>query len=201
MRQTRRQLTVAAQLVHDGGGFAFEAMQKITASPLKKCPECGKATLQRLMSAPVFRLKGGGWYETDFKSEQDGKRNLADKPEADAPKEDKKDAKAGSDDAGAASGKDAAGKEGAGKEAGAKDAGGKDTGSKDTAVKDGKKALEKSADKRGDSSKEKSSDKASDKSGSKTTVGASAKRGSQVAKKSSKAKPVRKAVAKAKRRR
>jgi hypothetical protein len=39
------------------------------------------------MSAPVFRLKGGGWYETDFKGEQDNKRNLADRPEAEASKE------------------------------------------------------------------------------------------------------------------
>jgi putative FmdB family regulatory protein len=74
-------------------GHALEAMQKIHDSPLKKCPECGKPALQRLMSAPVFRLKGGGWYETDFKSDKDSKRNLADRPEADAPKEDKKDAK------------------------------------------------------------------------------------------------------------
>lgn len=76
-------------------GHTLEAMQKITAGPLKKCPNCGKPALTRLMSAPVFRLKGGGWYETDFKSDQDGKRNLADKPEADAPKEDKKEAKDG----------------------------------------------------------------------------------------------------------
>lgn len=74
-------------------GHALEAMQKINDSPLKKCPECGKSALQRLMSAPVFRLKGGGWYETDFKSDKDGKRNLADRPEADAPKDDKKEAK------------------------------------------------------------------------------------------------------------
>ena len=66
-------------------------MQKISDAPLKKCPHCGKPQLQRLMSAPVFRLKGGGWYETDFKSEQDNKRNLADRPEAEAPKEDKKE--------------------------------------------------------------------------------------------------------------
>ena len=72
-------------------GHALEAMQKINDSPLKKCPHCGKSQLQRLMSAPVFRLKGGGWYETDFKSEQDNKRNLADRPEAQAPKEDKKE--------------------------------------------------------------------------------------------------------------
>jgi putative FmdB family regulatory protein len=74
-------------------GHALEAMQKVNDSPLRKCPECGKSTLQRLMSAPVFRLKGGGWYETDFKTDKDGKRNLADQPDADAPKDDKKDSK------------------------------------------------------------------------------------------------------------
>jgi putative FmdB family regulatory protein len=72
-------------------GHTLEAMQKITDAPLKKCPHCGKAQLQKLMSAPVFRLKGGGWYETDFKSDQDNKRNLADRPEPDAAKDDKKD--------------------------------------------------------------------------------------------------------------
>ncbi|MGC1387504.1 MAG: zinc ribbon domain-containing protein [Steroidobacteraceae bacterium] len=72
-------------------GHTLEAMQKLHDSPLKKCPHCGKSQLQRLMSAPVFRLKGGGWYETDFKSDQDAKRNLADRPEAQAPKEEKKE--------------------------------------------------------------------------------------------------------------
>jgi predicted nucleic acid-binding Zn ribbon protein len=66
-------------------------MQKITEPPLKKCPHCGKSQLQRLMSAPVFRLKGGGWYETDFKGDQDNKRNLADRPDADKPKEESKE--------------------------------------------------------------------------------------------------------------
>ena len=70
-------------------GHALEAMQKVSDPPLKKCPHCGKPQLQKLMSAPVFRLKGGGWYETDFKSDQDNKRNLADRPE-DSPKEEKK---------------------------------------------------------------------------------------------------------------
>jgi putative FmdB family regulatory protein len=54
----------------------LEALQKISDSPLRKCPECGKLTLRRLISAPVFRLKGGGWYETDFKGDGDKKRNL-----------------------------------------------------------------------------------------------------------------------------
>jgi putative FmdB family regulatory protein len=71
-------------------GHQLESMQKVNDPPLKKCPECGKASLERLMSAPVFRLKGGGWYETDFKSDAEGKKNLADRPEADAVKDDKK---------------------------------------------------------------------------------------------------------------
>ena len=62
--------------------FYTEVMQKITDAPLRKCPSCGKNTLKKLVSAPVFRLKGGGWYETDFKSDQETKRNLAEKAEA-----------------------------------------------------------------------------------------------------------------------
>ena len=58
-------------------GAQVEAMQKINDAPLKKCPECAKKQLTRLISAPVFRLKGGGWYETDFKGDKDNKRNLA----------------------------------------------------------------------------------------------------------------------------
>ncbi len=69
-------------------GHHLEAMQKVSDAPLKKCPECGKSQLKRLMSAPVFRLKGSGWYETDFKSEKEDKRNLAERPEG---KEEKKD--------------------------------------------------------------------------------------------------------------
>ena len=57
--------------------FYTEVMQKISDAPLKKCPSCGKSALKKLVSAPVFRLKGGGWYETDFKSDKEGKRNLA----------------------------------------------------------------------------------------------------------------------------
>jgi putative FmdB family regulatory protein len=80
--------------------FYVEALQKISDPPMRQCPSCKKQTLQRLVSAPVFRLKGGGWYETDFKSDQEGKRNLAGgeeaaevKPEADKPEADKKDDK------------------------------------------------------------------------------------------------------------
>ena len=58
-------------------GAQVEVMQKISDAPLKKCPECAKSQLTRLISAPVFRLKGAGWYETDFKSDKENKRNLA----------------------------------------------------------------------------------------------------------------------------
>jgi putative FmdB family regulatory protein len=57
--------------------FYVEALQKVSEPPLKQCPSCKKQTLKKLVSAPVFRLKGGGWYETDFKSDQEAKRNLA----------------------------------------------------------------------------------------------------------------------------
>lgn len=43
---------------------------------LTECPECGKACLSKQISAAGFRLKGGGWYETDFKS-SGNKKNLA----------------------------------------------------------------------------------------------------------------------------
>jgi putative FmdB family regulatory protein len=56
--------------------YYLEVMQRIADAPLKRCPSCGRNTLKKLMSAPAFRLKGSGWYETDFKSEQERKRNL-----------------------------------------------------------------------------------------------------------------------------
>ena len=49
-------------------GHQFEKIQKFSDEPLKKCPNCDKNTLNKLISRPSFRLKGGGWYETDFKT-------------------------------------------------------------------------------------------------------------------------------------
>ena len=64
----------------------LDALQKIADAPLVDCPECGEPELRRLLSAPRFRLKGSGWYETDFK--KDNQRNLhgdtADKGDKDA---------------------------------------------------------------------------------------------------------------------
>src|ERR1700737_1422428 len=107
-------------------GHELEAMQKVSDAPLKKCPHCGKSQLQRLMSAPVFRLKGGGWYETDFKGDKDNQRNLADRPEAEAPKDLPKDTAKDAAKDGAASGADGKGKEGNGKDGNGKDAKGAD---------------------------------------------------------------------------
>jgi len=65
--------------------YYLEVLQKVSDKPLKKCPSCGKAGFKKLVSAPVFRLKGSGWYETDFKSEGDSKRNLAGPDRDEAP--------------------------------------------------------------------------------------------------------------------
>jgi putative FmdB family regulatory protein len=83
--------------------FYKEVMQKVSDAPLKKCPSCGRSSLKKLVSAPVFRLKGAGWYETDFKSDKEQKRNLADKePEAKEATEVKETAKEAQPDAKAA---------------------------------------------------------------------------------------------------
>ncbi|MCX4188406.1 FmdB family zinc ribbon protein [Methylophaga sp. OBS4] len=60
----------------DACGHELEALQKISDEPLKHCPVCEEAQLRKLISAAGFRLKGQGWYETDFKT--GNKRNLAD---------------------------------------------------------------------------------------------------------------------------
>ncbi len=53
----------------------LEALQKLSDAPLVDCPACAKPMLKKQISAAGFRLKGGGWYETDFKS--GSKKNLA----------------------------------------------------------------------------------------------------------------------------
>lgn len=60
----------------DACGHEFEALQKVSDEALIHCPACEAASLRKLISAAGFRLKGQGWYETDFKS--GSKRNLAD---------------------------------------------------------------------------------------------------------------------------
>ena len=68
-------------------GHELDALQKISDAPLTDCPECGAAALKKQVTAAAFRLKGAGWYETDFK--KDGKKNLHETGDQPAAKEDK----------------------------------------------------------------------------------------------------------------
>ncbi len=61
-------------------GHTLDALQKMADGPLVDCPDCDQPQLKRQLSAPRFRLKGQGWYETDFK--KDNQRNLAGEKEA-----------------------------------------------------------------------------------------------------------------------
>ncbi len=73
-------------------GFQKESLQRLNDAPLTDCPECGKATFNKMVTAAGFQLKGSGWYATDFKNGQ--AKKAADKPDANA--ESKADAKADS---------------------------------------------------------------------------------------------------------
>lgn len=60
-------------------GHQFETMRKISDGPLTTCPSCGEDSLKKLISKVAFRLKGTGWYETDFKDKpKDGKSDTTD---------------------------------------------------------------------------------------------------------------------------
>lgn len=63
------------EYVCESCGELTEALRKISDPPLEICPVCGEAALRKKVSAAAFRLKGGGWYETDFKT-GDKKKNL-----------------------------------------------------------------------------------------------------------------------------
>ncbi len=71
-------------------GHKLDALQKMSDDPLVDCPACGAPALKRMISAPRFRLKGEGWYETDFK--KDNQRNLA-KSDNESGKSEKSDSK------------------------------------------------------------------------------------------------------------
>ena len=76
-------------------GFQKEYLQKVADPVLSVCPECGKSTFSKMLSAAGFQLKGSGWYATDFK-------NSGAKPAAktEAKSEDKGGAKTESKDSG-----------------------------------------------------------------------------------------------------
>jgi putative FmdB family regulatory protein len=58
-------------------GHSFDRLQKFSDADPTDCPQCAQPQLRRQLTAPQFRLAGGGWYETDFKKDGDRKRNLA----------------------------------------------------------------------------------------------------------------------------
>jgi len=65
-------------------GHDLEVLQKVSDDPLKHCPSCGKPALHKQVTAAAFRLKGTGWYETDFKhSGKEAKGKPAPKAKAD----------------------------------------------------------------------------------------------------------------------
>lgn len=59
-------------------GHSFERLQKMSDADPTVCPNCGRESVSRQVTAPSFRLAGSGWYETDFKKDGDKKKNLAD---------------------------------------------------------------------------------------------------------------------------
>jgi putative FmdB family regulatory protein len=61
-------------------GHELEALQKINEEPFRECPECGEAALRKKVTAAAFRLKGSGWYETDFKHKSKPGAAADDKP-------------------------------------------------------------------------------------------------------------------------
>jgi putative FmdB family regulatory protein len=58
-------------------GHSFDRLQKLSDADPTDCPQCAQPQVRRQLTAPQFRLAGGGWYETDFKKDGDRKRNLA----------------------------------------------------------------------------------------------------------------------------
>lgn len=62
-------------------GHEFEAMQKMRDAALTDCPACNKSALVKLISAAGFRLKGSGWYETDFKGKSGNKGDAEKAPQ------------------------------------------------------------------------------------------------------------------------
>jgi putative FmdB family regulatory protein len=88
-------------------GFQDEFLQKVSERPLKTCPKCGKKSLNKLLSAAGFQLKGSGWYVTDFRggSKPSAANDAKDDGKAESTGEAKGDAKADAKPAPAADGK------------------------------------------------------------------------------------------------
>ena len=84
--------------VCDACGHAFEAFQSMSASSMRKCPECGRLKLKRLIGTGAGVIfKGSGFYETDYRSDEYKKAAKADKEGGDKSKDDKAKSKEGGD--------------------------------------------------------------------------------------------------------
>ncbi|MCW8930510.1 MAG: zinc ribbon domain-containing protein [Gammaproteobacteria bacterium] len=59
----------------NGCGHEMELIQKMSDDPMKDCPVCKESKLKKLISSTGFRLKGSGWYETDFKNSKSSKKS------------------------------------------------------------------------------------------------------------------------------
>jgi putative FmdB family regulatory protein len=68
-------------------GHAKDVLQKLSDDVLTVCPACGADTFSKQLTAAGFQLKGSGWYVTDFRDGDKGKKDA--KPEAAAPPADK----------------------------------------------------------------------------------------------------------------
>jgi len=118
----------------------FEEFQKITADPIKTCPECSEDKVRRLISASAFHLKGSGWYKTDYASSGGG--STTGSPASDKPDSQSKDS-AGKD----STGKDSAKTDGVSKDSVSKDSVSKDTASKGSSSKSSEAKASTTSDK------------------------------------------------------
>jgi putative FmdB family regulatory protein len=75
-----------------GCGHQFEEWQKISDSPVRKCPNCGKRKVERLVSLSSFHLKGSGWYVTDYGGKKSGSTPSSDKTSGTSDSKDSKGA-------------------------------------------------------------------------------------------------------------
>lgn len=71
----------------DSCGFQKEFIQRMSDAPLTDCPQCGKPSFNKMVTAAGFQLKGSGWYATDFKGKSSSPVKASEKS-ADSAKKD-----------------------------------------------------------------------------------------------------------------
>ena len=71
-------------------GFQNEYLQRMSDMPLTDCPQCGKPSFSKMVTAAGFQLKGSGWYATDFKNNGAKTKKDTDKPAESTKKEESK---------------------------------------------------------------------------------------------------------------